>query len=948
MQLYWNTATGTSLGSHTRKEEELGKSTVFANGQGISSEFSEGESVAGDDTCLTPVGTIVVPVQYNNTAYSKDIREGTLTVKTDKGMSAIQGCNYYKSTGDEPGVALGVNSGTMGDKAEFANWSFDVKHEGKGVGRNSDLMTHNNGNATGTNYDSASVPPKKKISKKTLPPGEVIFKLVEHLSWDAWNVAGKGFYLGHEKNKPVKDMEFFLTLPRSKEPHIVKTNADGIIRFTGQINDGLCTLEWQCPDTPLNNTYLWFYEGTEPLMTDDDLKNIRKERIMDTRAKQSTPDTKAHLEILAGKGYPHTYWPLIPQLPRDNPANRPTKWNKTGLTIGRVHLFSVYRPPVVVDSHMHIQSNHCAPMPPIWDKIPLLGWKIISTDRSTIENLGKILNNAVINTVKAGVYLSPSSILFASRVEDDAKKAGDKAEKKFDSTGMGKTAKLGQNETWKIGDEFIKEQTKAFNHLKSLLAYKDTHLVLPAIIMPMDMEYAHIDGYFGIKIYNGIYNANDTEMERPTDYWYPYHGMLTKASDDYLPAGKDDKPTPPIEKHGNRETAEQISNDKRVVVSAGEKQNIKIRFTPCLLDKEETKKYENWKKQLKQTEFTVLKYPLRFLPLYHYDPRRWQAVGTNTKPVEAVSSNGLYLGFKMYTSQGYRPWDVRRLPIMEDFYLKCIEQDIPIMNHCTPEGMYSMDRDYYFHFRHPADTKEDDAQKFTGYEFKSPSEQIRAYFNDHFISPHAWKKVLDASITSKDGKITVPLKNLRLCLAHFGGNTDLGRKWGMDIIEMMKTYPNLHTDISSSFADREFRSYFIKWIIANPGYQHLKNRILFGTDWYMTLLDNVEYEPYYEEAKKTLDSIDTSLWVRFTLINPIRFYKLHTQIGRIAENIIKRRNAKGGVSLDIEKDGKKDTVKLDKLETKQIKIIRKEAALITKVHDIHKNYWEYPYDKTKK
>ena len=51
------------------------------------------------------------------------------------------------STGDEAGTAGGgvVSSKTKG-KAEFVNFSFDVKFEGKNVARAFDLMLHNDKN----------------------------------------------------------------------------------------------------------------------------------------------------------------------------------------------------------------------------------------------------------------------------------------------------------------------------------------------------------------------------------------------------------------------------------------------------------------------------------------------------------------------------------------------------------------------------------------------------------------------------------------------------------------------------------------------------------------------------------------------------------------------------------------------------------------------------------
>jgi hypothetical protein len=125
----------------------LGKSTVFANSQGIANTGSGDVVISGPDVCLTPMGSSLVPVPYTNIARSASLKGGTKSVKVNGCMGAIDGCCYIMSTGDLPGIGAGVVSGTVGGKAEFINCSFDVKIEGKGVCRNSDPMTQNSRNA---------------------------------------------------------------------------------------------------------------------------------------------------------------------------------------------------------------------------------------------------------------------------------------------------------------------------------------------------------------------------------------------------------------------------------------------------------------------------------------------------------------------------------------------------------------------------------------------------------------------------------------------------------------------------------------------------------------------------------------------------------------------------------------------------------------------------------
>jgi hypothetical protein len=333
------------------------------------------------------------------------------------------------------------------------------------------------------------------------------------------------------------------------------------------------------------------------------------------------------------------------------------------------------------------------------------------------------------------------------------------------------------------------------------------------------------------------------------------------------------------------------------------------------------------------------------LPLFHYDPRRYQPDGNvngNEVPFNQVTGKGLYLGFKIYTAQGYQPWDVRRLPILENFYARCCKDNIPIMNHGTPGGAASFEKKEYYIFVHPNDNDEDRRQKLgkqhyaLGATFNDRNIDPVEYFNDQFVSPDAWRKVLDKTVllTGKNGTKKFRLNKLRLCLAHFGGPTKLGMQWHCKIIEMIRSskYPNLYTDISSSFASDDFRSYFMAMIQSN---KEIEDHILFGTDWYLTLSYGLtfgkSYLQYCRETKRFLDSFNISLWPKFTQYNPYRFYRLDEQINRIAYNIITRRKSK-----EILKE-------LPELYDDQIKGIKKEAAYIIAPKQSHQIWEETPW-----
>ena len=121
--------------------------TVGVNNMSVVHASSNGISTAFPDVCKTPSPAGPVPIPYPNIAQSSDTASGTKTVKCDGESVCIENSNFRMSSGDEAGAAGGgVASNKIKGKAEFVNYSFDVKFEGKGVPRAMDLMLHNDKN----------------------------------------------------------------------------------------------------------------------------------------------------------------------------------------------------------------------------------------------------------------------------------------------------------------------------------------------------------------------------------------------------------------------------------------------------------------------------------------------------------------------------------------------------------------------------------------------------------------------------------------------------------------------------------------------------------------------------------------------------------------------------------------------------------------------------------
>lgn len=217
---------------------------------------------------------------------------------------------------------------------------------------------------------------------------------------------------------------------------------------------------------------------------------------------------------------------------------------------------------------------------------------------------------------------------------------------------------------------------------------------------------------------------------------------------------------------------------------------------------------------------------------------------------------------------------------------------IPILVHCSPGGMTTHEMGFYrenlqyreslvriynlntksFHRtstisklqtygnnRIVWETKEDGSVCVTAYTGKDDLE----YFQEHFVHPKQWRRVLEK------------FPDLKLCLAHFGGDewqNGLASDWITEIISLMKDYPNFYSDFSCHNFKKT--SQIFAKVIKDESYAHILDRILFGTDWYMTLLalGGKGYSKFCEEYWKLFTDIDIKLWLKFSFINPFEFY----------------------------------------------------------------------------
>lgn len=110
----------------------------------IVNKDSGGISPVFPDVCKTPSPGGPIPIPYPNVAKSSDAAQTATSVKADGNPVMIKDSIYSTSTGDEAGSAGGgVASNCIKGKAQFINYSFDVKIEGQNVPRLLDPMKQN-------------------------------------------------------------------------------------------------------------------------------------------------------------------------------------------------------------------------------------------------------------------------------------------------------------------------------------------------------------------------------------------------------------------------------------------------------------------------------------------------------------------------------------------------------------------------------------------------------------------------------------------------------------------------------------------------------------------------------------------------------------------------------------------------------------------------------------
>lgn len=194
--------------------------------------------------------------------------------------------------------------------------------------------------------------------------------------------------------------------------------------------------------------------------------------------------------------------------------------------------------------------------------------------------------------------------------------------------------------------------------------------------------------------------------------------------------------------------------------------------------------------------------------------------------IAAMGSN-FFAGIKLYPPIGFDPWpaDSARRSKVETLYRFCCEKNIPVTTHCSDGGFVLVK----------------DAEALT--------------------DPARW------------GQVLTHYPELKLNFAHLGsqGKRDFlifkRHGWQDRIIDLMGRFPNLYADVSYVAQTEEYYQELMSLCSRHP---LLLERLLFGSDFMINLLDLESYNSYLNLFKGTTQ-LGSSEKDRLCRVNPERF-----------------------------------------------------------------------------
>lgn len=250
-------------------------------------------------------------------------------------------------------------------------------------------------------------------------------------------------------------------------------------------------------------------------------------------------------------------------------------------------------------------------------------------------------------------------------------------------------------------------------------------------------------------------------------------------------------------------------------------------------------------------------YKNRIYPFLAVDPRRPNIM----ELVERyVIKEKIFHGIKIYPPLGYLPTHPKLMKIFDC----CSNNHIPVITHCnkSPCVTYKLFPTYEWceSYNNGKCGKIKKKRMFYPFPFQINK---RSRF---FAHPKHWATVLKN------------FPKLRLNLAHFGGlegiqqytkNKYDTKSWTYKIIDLMKKYENVYTDVAFIFHDTNLFP-FLNDMLDN---KDINNKILYGSDFSLTIMAENSFDnyvvPFYDN-----NYLDDDKFNKISRINPRKFLKI--------------------------------------------------------------------------
>jgi predicted TIM-barrel fold metal-dependent hydrolase len=247
-------------------------------------------------------------------------------------------------------------------------------------------------------------------------------------------------------------------------------------------------------------------------------------------------------------------------------------------------------------------------------------------------------------------------------------------------------------------------------------------------------------------------------------------------------------------------------------------------------------------------------YQQTIFPFLGLDPRQAGIDLLNDWVLHYINPDKGFCGIKIYPAAGFFPFDIR----LDAVWKYAADNGIPIMTHCTRSGSFYLGRresilntgGLVVQSLNPASPS-----------MSTIETRVNSVVNDKSIikNNRIWCNVFGHPENYRP--VLEKYNNLKICLAHVGGASEINRSstdtggypsyltdnWYDEVIALMKDYPNVYSDISYTLSDqkalKKIAFDFREPSMVDRSGTPLMNKLLYGTDYYLTQQEKFGDEP---------------------------------------------------------------------------------------------------------